>query len=930
MRHAMRSRWESTPRWGLVVGLLGLALIASSGRGWAATKTTVEEINAQAGAWTFDVFEAGSASAASSSLVSLEGAVGVAHLYGQALVILSLRDAAGAPVSGVEVTFSVNADGAIAAAAGDGTRAVTSDDGGQAFVSVSKASTGEVTVTARWSAGAFAQELSTKVTFGAFGSSDARSVGGWTVTAPGATLRDLHTYRAADAPAGLPAGTILHHGLTSFVIEVASAGDSATVTVTAPAPLSPISRLWMLTPSCAGGVPGAWSWVDASAQAQGLGDGDAQYTMLLTDGGPGDADCEANGLIVDPQGPAENPADIPTLAEWAIILLALLMAGGALWHLRKRQALGRGLAMVFVLVTGGALVAGIATSPLGVAEHEPGEIVGGAPMRSPLQPDAGTATVRVVAEITAADSGAPASARLHYRLAGGVWADVAAEPAPDRCASCWGAELPLDGVSTGDRVAYYFSATTASAGTGYLFDAANDVCAGVACGDHGRCLLGSCSCDTGWGSAACDACAEGYHGATCAPCPDCGSHGGCDDGLGGDGLCDCDAGWTGSTCAACVTNFYGPTCAACPSCGSHGDCDDGLGGDGQCDCDAGWTGATCAACATNYYGPTCAACPSCGSHGDCDDGPSGDGQCDCDAGWTGPTCATCLTNYYGPTCAACPSCGSHGDCDDGLGGDGECDCDSGYHGAACQYSCSDGVENGVEPGRDCGPVCGTVCPADCSQPSSPSHGSYGSCNPADHGATCTLSCNSGYQKSGDAVCDDGAWVYPSAPACYQAMTDAGSTMLDPVTGLRWENDRPYDDTMRYWQAKDHCTSLGAGWRIPSVDEVRSLIRGCPSTQTGGACKVTVSCPNRDSGGCYSASACDGPCGYMDGPGASGCYWDAQLVQGCMWYWSSTPIPDRPGYAWAVNYAIGMLKEALPGTSGDMFGTRLHVRCVRSY
>ena len=46
----------------------------------------------------------------------------------------------------------------------------------------------------------------------------------------------------------------------------------------------------------------------------------------------------------------------------------------------------------------------------------------------------------------------------------------------------------------------------------------------------------------------CTGCAEGFFGASCSPCPDCGLNGECNDGLTGDGVCACDAGWFGATC----------------------------------------------------------------------------------------------------------------------------------------------------------------------------------------------------------------------------------------------------------------------------------------------------------------------------------------------------------------------------------------------
>ena len=72
----------------------------------------------------------------------------------------------------------------------------------------------------------------------------------------------------------------------------------------------------------------------------GLKDGNAIYTMTLTDGGWGDADGVANGVIVDPQGPGQNPTDIPTLGEWAAIVLMLLLLALGLRRLGAARPTG--------------------------------------------------------------------------------------------------------------------------------------------------------------------------------------------------------------------------------------------------------------------------------------------------------------------------------------------------------------------------------------------------------------------------------------------------------------------------------------------------------------------------------------------------------------------------------------------------------------
>ena len=68
----------------------------------------------------------------------------------------------------------------------------------------------------------------------------------------------------------------------------------------------------------------------------------------LTDGADGDADRTANGVIVDPvtvglplaapgPGGPGTVAAVPTLHEWSMVLLALLMLGSAAHRQRRRR-----------------------------------------------------------------------------------------------------------------------------------------------------------------------------------------------------------------------------------------------------------------------------------------------------------------------------------------------------------------------------------------------------------------------------------------------------------------------------------------------------------------------------------------------------------------------------------------------------------------
>jgi formylglycine-generating enzyme required for sulfatase activity len=159
-------------------------------------------------------------------------------------------------------------------------------------------------------------------------------------------------------------------------------------------------------------------------------------------------------------------------------------------------------------------------------------------------------------------------------------------------------------------------------------------------------------------------------------------------------------------------------------------------------------------------------------------------------------------------------------------------------------------------------------------------------------------------------------------ACEEEMLDNGDgTLTDPATGYVWQKTPP--DSMYWENAKTYCSenqdSLpGAGWRLPNISELRSLIRGCSATQLpGGSCNIDVDdCMAWD---CRDSS-CVGCLG-NEGP-AGGCYWDANLQGDCARFWSSSPIEDSPSEAWVGGFMYGYV------ASGSNDSGAKGVRCVR--
>ena len=105
------------------------------------------------------------------------------------------------------------------------------------------------------------------------------------------------------------------------------------------------------------------------------------------------------------------------------------------------------------------------------------------------------------------------------------------------------------------------------------------------------------------------------------------------------------------------------------------------------------------------------------------------------------------------------------------------------------------------------------------------------------------------------------------------------TWTDPGTKLMWQVQAQNNNGQWVtWQrAKDYCANLELGgytdWRLPTISELRSLIRDCDKTVTGGTCGVTDECLEER---CLKSDmvSCLG-CKQIKGP-ANGCYWPGNM------------------------------------------------------
>jgi TolB-like protein len=166
---------------------------------------------------------------------------------------------------------------------------------------------------------------------------------------------------------------------------------------------------------------------------------------------------------------------------------------------------------------------------------------------------------------------------------------------------------------------------------------------------------------------------------------------------------------------------------------------------------------------------------------------------------------------------------------------------------------------------------------------------------------------------------------PASPASSGGgLAAGGEVWVDSSSGLTWQvsptgGKKKWKAEKKWKAAKAHCSRLNLGgysdWRLPTITELRSLIRGCPATQKGGSCGVTDSCLKRN---CWK-DPCKG-CSGKGGPGQGGAYWPPELSGAVSWYWSSSAVADD-NRAWYVHFRNGDFNHV---SHDYTFGAR----CVR--
>ncbi|MBP5407181.1 SEL1-like repeat protein [bacterium] len=131
-----------------------------------------------------------------------------------------------------------------------------------------------------------------------------------------------------------------------------------------------------------------------------------------------------------------------------------------------------------------------------------------------------------------------------------------------------------------------------------------------------------------------------------------------------------------------------------------------------------------------------------------------------------------------------------------------------------------------------------------------------------------------------------------------------------IGNLIW-SDRS-SNGMNWSSAKQYCEDLTEGgysdWRLPNIDELRTLIQNHPGTQTGGTCKIS------EKAGKLAWSDRTSDCYGRDGSNFS-------KLGDTDWLWSSSTLSDYTIYVWLVDFYNGHV------LNDDKYDN-VDVRCVR--
>lgn len=158
--------------------------------------------------------------------------------------------------------------------------------------------------------------------------------------------------------------------------------------------------------------------------------------------------------------------------------------------------------------------------------------------------------------------------------------------------------------------------------------------------------------------------------------------------------------------------------------------------------------------------------------------------------------------------------------------------------------------------------------------------------------------------------------------CYSELKDCSDSekevCLDKKTGLFWSKKSP----MMTWEnAGNYCEDLEENsfddWRLPTIDELRTLILSCEASVPGGTCPVSEEADVLDSASWSDACHCE------DAPSLEG-YTKFGEEDYYEFLWSSSEVTDKEDLVWILE-----TRNANVRTERKDEETLEVARCVRS-
>jgi len=177
--------------------------------------------------------------------------------------------------------------------------------------------------------------------------------------------------------------------------------------------------------------------------------------------------------------------------------------------------------------------------------------------------------------------------------------------------------------------------------------------------------------------------------------------------------------------------------------------------------------------------------------------------------------------------------------------------------------------------------------------------------------TRSMHCRSGFWEVGK-VCDGECDT--ETGRCKEACPE--------VEGNMWSSFPYAHFPVDWFEAVDYCNNLTecgySDWRMPTIDELRTLIQNCPQTESGGKCRISEENGKLYTNAWYPQGYCY--CDWKDDSYYSKLGDSNQIV-----LWSSSERSDVSDSAWLVLF--GDARVNAQSKYGSVYGF-VTVRCVR--